>query len=420
MNHFLIFGTHPLLSLAEAKAVIGGQKPEIAGEMAMFDVDQWDGGALNDRLGGTIKLGEVIAKIPLKELTAERLADEIEARPRGKNKIEFGLTIYGGSSAARQKTKNLAIGLKRVLQERGQSVRWVTGEKGDLTPAAVAKAHLIDEGYDFCVALTDQQAIIGLTTNVQSADAWSLRDYGRPFRDLKTGMLPPKLARMMVNLGVESRIKNQELSILDPFCGGGTVLMEAALMGYQSLVGSDMDARQVEGCNKNLDWLVSKKLLTQECRTTIKTFVSRAENLDSHVVDLSSSRRRGSMSGGMDSCLRRNDNVTIVTEGYLGKPLIGHESIEFLKKQKREIEELWGKAFEVFSHLQTKGGRIVCVWPIFVSGRDTLAVDAKEQAQKFGYTVIDPLAGWHEKAVTLTYARPDQHVKRNIVVLEKI
>ncbi|MDP3793832.1 MAG: hypothetical protein Q8R07_03710 [Candidatus Uhrbacteria bacterium] len=417
MNHFLIFGTHPLLSLAEAKAVIGGQKPEIAGEMAMFDVDQWDGGALNDRLGGTIKLGEVIAKIPLKELTAERLAVEIEARPRGKNKIEFGLTIYGGSSAARQKTKNLAIGLKRFLQERGQSVRWVTGEKGDLTPAAVAKAHLIDEGYDFCVALTDQQAIIGLTTNVQSADAWSLRDYGRPFRDLKTGMLPPKLARMMVNLGVESRIKNQELSILDPFCGGGTVLMEAALMGYQSLVGSDMDARQVEGCNKNLDWLVSKKLLTQARRASIKTLVSRVEDVD--LVILGRVRRDPGIHP-MDSCLRRNDNVTIVTEGYLGKPLIGHEPLEFLKKQKQEIEELWGKAFEVFSHLQTKGGRIVCVWPIFVSGRDTLAVDAKEQAQKFGYTVIDPLAGWHEKAVTLTYARPDQHVKRNIVVLEKI
>jgi len=411
MKHFLIFGTHPLLSLAEAKAVIGGRKPELAGEMAILsagggsasggDVDEWDGRALNDRLGGTIKLGEVIAEIPSAELTAERLADEIEARPREKKKIEFGLTMYGGSSAARQKTKNLAIGLKRVLQERGSSVRWVTGEKGDLTPAAVAKAHLIDEGYDFCVALVDQKAIVGLTTNVQDATAWSLRDYGRPFRDLKTGMLPPKLARMMVNLAAPETpsvplVRGR--SILDPFCGGGTVLMEAALMGYQSLVGSDADARQIAGCQQNFDWLVQKQILPASLDLTL--LVQPVKTLGPHLI---------------------NKTIgAIVTEGYLGEPLRGHEPLNFLNKQKDKIESLWKEALFVFSTVQAKGGRVVCAWPVFVSPHGTLTVDPSQWLEDFGYKMVDPLAGWHEKSVTLTYARPDQHVKRNIVVLEKV
>ena len=212
MKHFLVAGSHPALSWAEAKAVIGGARPEIAGDLAIFDISNWDGDVLQKRLAGAVKLGEIVVEMDIKDFNVGVLADQLEARPRA-NKITYGLTTFGGSSAAREKTKNLALQLKRELQERGRTVRWFAGEHGEVSPAAVAKAGLIDEGFDICIGLFGTRILIGLTTNVQDADAWSLRDYGRPFRDTEVGMLPPKLARLMVNLATTTPVILAEAGI---------------------------------------------------------------------------------------------------------------------------------------------------------------------------------------------------------------
>jgi len=57
----------------------------------------------------------------------------------------------------------------------------------------------------------------------------------------------PKLARCAVNL---SSIREGQ-TLLDPFCGTGGILIEAALMGIR-VVGSDISQRMVEGCRRNL------------------------------------------------------------------------------------------------------------------------------------------------------------------------
>ncbi len=56
----------------------------------------------------------------------------------------------------------------------------------------------------------------------------------------------PRLARFMVNL---ARVR-EGATILDPFCGTGTILMEAALMGMH-VFGSDIDARMIEASRVN-------------------------------------------------------------------------------------------------------------------------------------------------------------------------
>ncbi len=398
MNHFLVLGSHPLLSLAEAKAVLGEQKPQIADKLAVFEHLPLEIDALNKRLGGSVKMGEIVTILPMRELSAERLADEIEARPRA-DKIQYGLTIFGGSEGQRQKTKHLPIELKRVLQDRGHAVRWVTGEDGELSPAAVAKLDLINAGYDLVIGLFGEEAMIGLTTQVQDADAWSERDYGRPFRDMETGMLPPKLARMMVNIATGSTQHLSKMTLLDPFCGGGTVLMEAALVSVGHAFGSDIDAKQIAGAKKNLDWMVEKMLLKKEARHTIDLHTRPVETIDTHFAP---------------------DSVdVIVTEGYLGKPLRGNETLPFLHQQKQAVETIWRNALKAFLPLLKTGGRIVCVWPVFTTTGGTVAADVRTDAIDLGYRFVEPLADWKEKSVTLTYARADQHVKRNIVILEK-
>jgi tRNA (guanine10-N2)-dimethyltransferase len=59
--------------------------------------------------------------------------------------------------------------------------------------------------------------------------------------------LTPKLARCMVNL---SRVSIGKL-LYDPFCGTGTILIEAGLMGFKA-VGSDIQRKMVVGARVNL------------------------------------------------------------------------------------------------------------------------------------------------------------------------
>jgi tRNA (guanine10-N2)-dimethyltransferase len=65
----------------------------------------------------------------------------------------------------------------------------------------------------------------------------------------------PKLSRALVNL---SRVRSGEV-LLDPFCGTGSLLLEAYEIGAVP-VGSDIDARMVRGARRNMagfhqDWL---------------------------------------------------------------------------------------------------------------------------------------------------------------------
>ncbi len=59
--------------------------------------------------------------------------------------------------------------------------------------------------------------------------------------------LSPKMARALVNLSRARRGRN----LLDPFCGTGAVLIEAALIGINP-IGSDFDPRMIEGAEENL------------------------------------------------------------------------------------------------------------------------------------------------------------------------
>lgn len=70
--------------------------------------------------------------------------------------------------------------------------------------------------------------------------------------------LKPKLARLIINL---SKCKEKEI-LLDPFCGTGSVLIEAAMIGCKA-IGSDLDKKMVEGAKINLKFYGLKAKVKQ-------------------------------------------------------------------------------------------------------------------------------------------------------------
>jgi len=64
----------------------------------------------------------------------------------------------------------------------------------------VEQNKLIESGIEFCLIVDKNRVFLGKTLVVQPFKDLSKRDFGRPARDDHSGMIPPKLAQMMINL----------------------------------------------------------------------------------------------------------------------------------------------------------------------------------------------------------------------------
>jgi tRNA G10 N-methylase Trm11 len=401
MSHFLMFGNHPRLSLAEYRAVCGEgvPTPTLVAHAAIVEDTQWDGARLMELLGGTVKLGEVLATLPVGEVDAEKLVEICLSRPRnmGDREIAFGCSVEGGSPGAKRKLEELPLKLKRAFKAREIRSRWVTSKDSpSLSPAAVSKLKMTTEGYDIVLIADGQTIYVGLTTHVQNADAWSARDYGRPVRDDENGMLPPKLARMMVNL---AQVKEGE-TLLDPFCGSGTVLMEAALATHAGkLLGSDSEEKQIADSIKNTDWLVEKHILTIADRERTAFFQSDARKLADH------------------ASAKKID--VVVTEGSLGPLLRGHEGQKQLDTNRDVVTELWKDTLRSLHPLLTKDARLVVCWPSYKTSHGLSRVKLDDDLEGLGYTLVNALAGWDDTGAPMIYHREGQKIARRIVVVKK-
>ena len=109
-----------------------------------------------------------------------------------------------------------------------------------------ARVNLRKPDKTFVGTLTSGKFVFGLKlAEIASRPFVERRPRKKPF--FHPSAMQPKLARCMVNL---ARPKAGNL-VLDPFCGTGTMLIEAALTGCKVL-GLDVQRRMARGTVKNL------------------------------------------------------------------------------------------------------------------------------------------------------------------------
>ncbi len=112
--------------------------------------------------------------------------------------------------------------------------------------APEAKVNLKNPDKTFIGIITDEKLVFGLKlTEISSKTFSERRPRKKPF--FHPSAMPSKLARCMVNLAHAKT----EGTILDPFCGTGSTLIEATYIGCHAL-GVDAAKRMVLGCRKNL------------------------------------------------------------------------------------------------------------------------------------------------------------------------
>ena len=408
MQYAFVLGREPAISTAELIAALNAADAGFDAKTSIFTpavmiatVEKQLDAEFFHRLGGSIKMARVVKESQAIDKDLLKLLGAAAGDPtspdglRGaRTNLDFGLSLYDmGAEPARARMfgkwlKPLSLELKKELKAGGLSVRAVLADGLALTSVQVDKNKLVSKGAEFLILAGPKTTWLARTIAVQAFEDFSERDFGRPNADAKSGMLPPKLARMMINIAAGPETE----TLMDAFCGSGTVLNEAATLGYRDLVGSDLSEKAISDTKANFAWLVKERGL----KVDFEAFVSDVKDLPQHV-------KPGSIS-------------TIVSEPYLGPPLKGGESDQKIHFEYLELMGLYRRTFDAFSKILKPGGKVVFVFPVFGSKH----VNIRRELEDYGFRAEGLLPGMAVTALNahsstgLVYKRPDQRVGRDI------
>ncbi|MBR3115604.1 hypothetical protein IKF30_00015 [Candidatus Saccharibacteria bacterium] len=417
MKYLAVLGRQPEISIAELEAIYGVGRHQTSFSDCVAAARYHGGGALIlalpgfgglskdvlmspsiDRFGGVLKFAVELEQSPLEFLTG---------LPEGK--LTIGVSDYS-ERATRKTASQEALKLKKILVRHGRSVR-VVENKDAVLSTATSLHNGLGSGNKRKVELIKVDDEWYRVIGVQDIDAYAKRDQVRPARDAKVGMLPPKLAQILINLC--GPLKPGAV-VLDPFCGTGVVLQEAILMGYRAY-GTDISERMVDYSKKNLKWLtesIEKSLLSPRPSRPS----SRGSGANSRQQPPKCAKSDFfSLSVGDATSFQWNRPIDAVAcEGYLGKPFSRIPTEMELKEQKQECKGI------AIGFLKNMAGQIESGTPVVIAAPAWLKSDGSyerlevvDEIEDMGYNVNN------KTREGLLYHRDGQVVARDILILRK-
>lgn len=400
-SYAAFIGHQPHLSLAELAATVPGflLHEKIDRTVVLFDSAKPLDAAFLDTLGGTVVLAQKLEGNPVIATVHELLAGKLMAV---KGKATFSLRTLG---LAPREVKDLYRKSKEHMRKKGKPTRYV-GNESRPAPSIVLRENKLLDGSGGCEVVIIRKEIstgkdtetllwIGATVGAQDIDSYTLRDMEKPVRDTGVGLLPPKLAQIMLNLGAWLTKGKNPMTVLDPFCGTGVIPIECLIRGFP-VVASDKSEKAVTGCTKNLEWLR-------------KEFEIKKSDTPSRVWKQDATKPF-EMKESVD---------VIVTETSLGPSLERRPTAKDVQKMKTENEQLQ-IAFLKNCAATLPGVPVVCTWPVWYPSKAPVFLEKVwKAAADLGYqAVLPPTIEIMNDRVSLLYRRPDQFVGREVVMLK--
>lgn len=371
----VVLGRTPELSRREIESTLGRAHASISSlnvtsGVALVKASPTPSKQWFHRLGGSVKFGRVLA----------------EAQPDPAHLVEVMGSVVGalrdvGLSALGERVPLLDLG--KALKRAKRAKRFVLPTSGTLLTAAQSKQLRGDADREFLILASSTAWTLIEVTAVQDIDEQTRRDREAPEAHARRGMLPTKLARTMVNLGLGLVSEIGSPRVLDPFAGTGRVLMEARLLGL-SVAGADIDPVAVKATIRNLDWLDETYRLeaTDWTERIIQSPVAElARHLGSNAADL------------------------IITEPFLGPPQRHALSDEEIRRLFHDLRPLYLDLFRASQTLLAPTGGLVVVFPVV--GTQSLLAEIVDNLPGLGYHVVD----------SIRVTRPDQVISRDVVML---
>lgn len=343
-------------------------------------------------LGGSIRFGVMI----------DDQEDYLDAiKEKYKSKIIFGITAFGVFSTLKEVDK-FAKKIKERYIEEGMSVRFISPKIENkyegktnllLNSAQVDKNRLLKKGFELVIFSDGEDVRMGSTIDIQDYEQFSIIDYEKPRSDKKMGMLPPKLARIMVNLsGVGFSPQNV---IWDPFCGSGGILLQAMITG-RSVLGSDVDKWAIRNSEQNIDWLVqTHPEFGNFADVRYKTFPLDITDIPQNIAKL----------------MKNSSIDAVVCEPYMGPPQRRPMARSKAVLLSNGVVEQYGALLQFLERIGKKGLRVVLIVPIYKTYEGWYSFYVNELIHKKQWKIVNKNLHWERKTSI---------IRRHIMILELI
>jgi tRNA G10 N-methylase Trm11 len=339
-----------------------------------------------NQLGGTIKIGQVMLTLPsqqIKEayvkhnkLSEKKVIEALEKSDivkemaiHAEGKVFFGVSVYFEKtqlkSCAGETQRLFGSAIKNKLAEQGKKARFMgftNKSQGQLSHVEVLKKELVEKKAEILLCIGEKNSWIATTIAVHNPFEFQKRDIYKP-RQRKIFGMPPRLAKIMVNLS--SCTENKTL--LDAFCGVGTILQEA-LLTKAHVVGTDINSWCIKAAEDNLKWL------TQEYE------IHKAEYrvIQSDVNFLSIK-------------IGRETIECIVSEPDLGPALRQIPTTPYAKKIIDKLTPLFFRFIEESYKVLKPDGKLVVVTPYIVTrSKQIVTMPIGEKAKNTNFIRIKP------------------------------
>jgi tRNA G10 N-methylase Trm11 len=408
-------GTNKALSLAEILTTA----PQITSfshedEVAVIELEKdIDAQKLMNRMGGTIRILEIVEELEINP-SQDRSKNEHQDQAAILNEVftaetvskhaftndarSFNLGALNIKQNIARTLSGIGISLKKELKKINIKSRYVESRQENILSSAAAFQNDLHTTKSELVAIKTKKAfLLARTAAIQDIEDYSKRDEFRPHRDKKLGMLPVKLAQILLNL---SATKDQG-NIYDPFCGLGTILQEALRDGYNAY-GSDANEEVVTKAQENLKWF-QKEYPTATGKVEIK--LANAKTVTN------------TFNAKMNA---------VVTEGYLGKTFFRTPEMYDLNEEHMRLKVIYIEALKALkTGFFEPNSRVVLCTPFYRFGKEEVFAPWLDTIRSLGYTQLDlfpkdagiiPPSDFNVPRKTFLYARPDAQVGREISI----
>jgi tRNA (guanine10-N2)-dimethyltransferase len=233
---FLLSGENETLPSAELKAILEAESYSYSIKEELDQVVRLEADSNSAK---AVQLRSAYTRICALELFTCKAQDDAIAQAAEATNFQSVLS----------ERESFAVRIKRVKEYAAKSGTMDFERKLGkhiLQNTSATKVNLKKPDKTFFGVLTGNKLVFGIKLTEMAPKTFSeRRPRKKPF--FHPSAMPSKLARCMVNL---TRAKAGAL-VLDPFCGTGSVMIEAAFVGCRVL-GFDVQRRMAEGTRRNL------------------------------------------------------------------------------------------------------------------------------------------------------------------------
>lgn len=334
-------------------------------------------------LGGTLKIGEIKTTIPnevvkeaflsknkkaRKKIVEQIVVSNIIQKMMKKNeKTLFGVSIYftdnSFSHFSGQIQRFIGSTIKKELDKNGINSKFMgytKDRKAQLSNVEILKKNLIENQAEILFCIGKKEAWIASTVSIHNPFEFQKRDIYKPNQRTIFGM-PPRLARIMVNLSG----CNQKKTLLDAFCGVGTILQEA-LLEKAIVIGVDINSWCVKAAEENLEWLSREYNLSDADYRVIQGNVDKlTEKIGVESVDC------------------------IVSEPDLGPALKDLPTVPYAEKIIEKLKPTFYRFIEEAYRVLRPDGRLVLVTPyIRTRSKQAVTMSIDEKISMCGFQIV--------------------------------